>query len=72
MYSDNSVHVDTLQNNFQQYCLETDNWVLLIGDRFEITDNEVDRITRNELARLHNNNIMQMLVMIQQEKKEKE
>ena len=28
MYRDNALHVDTLQNNFYQYCLERDNWVL--------------------------------------------
>ena len=48
IYRDNAIHVDTLQNNFQQYCLERDNWVLLIRDRLQITDNEEDRITRNE------------------------
>ena len=54
MYTNNAIHVNTLQNNFQQYCLERDNWVLLIGDRLEITDNEDDRITRNELSTLYN------------------
>ena len=33
MYRDNALHVDTLQNNFYQYFLERENWVLLIGDR---------------------------------------
>ena len=37
LYRDNAVHVDILQNNFKQYCLERDNWVLLIGDRLQIT-----------------------------------
>ena len=57
MYRDNAVHFDTLQNNFQQYCLERDNWVLLIGDGLEITDNEEDRISRNELSTLYNDNV---------------
>ena len=30
MYKDNGLHVDILQNNFYQYCVERDNWVLLI------------------------------------------
>ena len=55
MYTNNALHVDILQNNFYQYCLERDNWVLLIGDRLEITDNEKDRISRSEIARLYNN-----------------
>ena len=55
MYTDNALHVDTLQNNFQQYCLEKDIWVLLIDDRLKITNNEEDRITHSELARLYNN-----------------
>ena len=33
MYRDNNVHVYTVQNNIQQYCLERDNWVLIINDR---------------------------------------
>ena len=54
MYIDNTVHVDTLQNNFKQYCLERHNWILLIGDRLEITNNKEIRITRCELATLYN------------------
>ena len=54
MYTNNALQVDILQNNFYQYCLERDNWILLIGDRLEITDNEENRISRSELARLYN------------------
>ena len=54
MYTNNALQVDLLQINFYQYCLERDNWVLLINDRLEITDNEEDRMSRSELTRLYN------------------
>ena len=54
MYTNNALQVDILQNNFYQHCLERNNWVLLIGDRLEITDNEEDRISKSELTKLYN------------------
>ena len=54
MYRDDKLHVETLQHNFEKYCIDRDNWLQLKIDRLEITNNENDRLTKIQLARLYN------------------
>ena len=47
MYRDHKRHVELLQHNYVQYCIDRDNQLQLNIYRLNITNNENDRLTKN-------------------------
>ena len=53
MYRDKKVHLVGFNNNLLNYCINRDPWNQLILSRLLITNNDLDRITKREIADLY-------------------
>ena len=53
MYRDNALHVLGFNDNFLGYCIDWDPWEQLKLSRLIITNDDMDRITKRQLAYLY-------------------